>query len=144
MVQFSNNEALATAMVIVPTIQHFCTDFKWFLTKWWPFVQISYGWASGFQILFEIQTICNPTSFWLVEIQTSPDFRSPLQFCILLPNGPDLEWHLNTTIPDTKIMGSMKSAFSRLLNLHHWTYIIDEFKLRLTSSYSYTYDIAMS
>ena len=21
--------------------RHFCTDFKWFLTKWWPFVQTS-------------------------------------------------------------------------------------------------------
>ena len=23
--------------------QHFCPDFKWFLTKWWQFVQISDG-----------------------------------------------------------------------------------------------------
>ena len=36
------------------------------------FVQISNGWASRFKILFEIRTICNPTSFWLFKIQTSP------------------------------------------------------------------------
>ena len=38
------------AIAIVPTIQkldhsksgHFCPDFNWFLTKWWPFVQILY------------------------------------------------------------------------------------------------------
>ena len=58
---------------------HFCPNFKWFLTKSQPFVQISNGWASGFQIPFEIQTICKPTSFWPSEIQTSPDFRSPLE-----------------------------------------------------------------
>ena len=57
---------------------HFCSDFKWFLTKWRPFVQTSNGWTSRFQIPFEIQTICNPTSFWPFEIQTRSDFRSPL------------------------------------------------------------------
>ena len=75
MVRFSNGRALA--------INHsksgrFCPDFKWFLTKWRPFVRISNGWASGFQIPFEIQTICNPTCFGPFEIQTRSDFRSPL------------------------------------------------------------------
>ena len=63
MVRFSNGQALA----IVPTIWkpnhskpgHFRPDFKWFLTKWLPFVRISNGKASRFQIQFEIQTICN-------------------------------------------------------------------------------------
>ena len=31
-----------------------------------------------FQIPFEIQTICSPTSFWTFKIQTSLDFRSTL------------------------------------------------------------------
>ena len=74
------------AVVIVPTIwklDHskfgcFCLDFKWFLTKWRPFVWISNGWEILFQIPFEIGTICNPTSFWPFEIQTNPDFRSLL------------------------------------------------------------------
>ena len=43
--------------------RHFCLDFKWFFTKWWPFVLILNGWASGFQIPFKIWTICKPTSF---------------------------------------------------------------------------------
>ena len=37
-------------------------DFKWFSTKWGTFVRISNGWVSRFQIPFEIQIICNPTS----------------------------------------------------------------------------------
>ena len=61
MVQFSNCQALAVAIAIVPTIQkpdhskskHFCPDFKWFLTKWLPFVLISNGF--GFQISDPIQ-----------------------------------------------------------------------------------------
>ena len=91
MVQFSNGRALAIAIAIVPTIWKpdlsksglFCLDFKWLLTKWWPFVRISNGWASGFQILFEIRTICNPTSFCQFEIQTGPDLKSPLNVCKL-------------------------------------------------------------
>ena len=59
-------------------IQTFLSRFKWFLTEWWPFVQISNGWASVFQIPFEICTIWNPTSFWPFKIQTSREFRSPL------------------------------------------------------------------
>ena len=55
----------------------FCPDFKWFLTKWQLFVQISNGWTSRFQT-FKIWTICNPTSLWPFKIQTSQDFRSPL------------------------------------------------------------------
>ena len=66
------------AMAIAPTIRkpdhlksrHFCKDFKWFLTKWPLFVRILKGWVSGFQILFKIQTICNPTSFGPFEIPT--------------------------------------------------------------------------
>ena len=73
-------------MAIVPTIWKpdlsksglFYPDFKWFLTKWLPFVRISNGLASGFQIPFEIWIICNQTSFQSFEIQTSPDYRSPL------------------------------------------------------------------
>ena len=42
---------------------HFCLDFKCFMTKWWPFVWIPNGWASGFQIPFKIQTTCKPTIF---------------------------------------------------------------------------------
>ena len=83
MVQFSNGRASAMAIAIVPTIRkpepsksrHFCTDFKWFLTKWRPFVWISNGWAFRFQMPFQIQTICNPTSFGPFEIQTRLDFR---------------------------------------------------------------------
>ena len=52
----------------------FMTRFQWFLTKWWPYVRNS----NGFPITFEIQTICNPTSFQPFEIQTSQDFRPPL------------------------------------------------------------------
>ena len=75
-VQFLNGWALA--MSLVPNIWKldrwksgcFCLDFKWFWTKWQPFVRISNGWASRFQIPFKIQTICNPTSFWPFKIQT--------------------------------------------------------------------------
>ena len=56
----------------------FCPDFKWFLTKWWPLDRISNGWASRFQIPFNIRTNPNPTSLWPFEIQTNSDFRSPL------------------------------------------------------------------
>ena len=56
----------------------FCLDFKWFLTKWQPFVQISNGWASSFQTPFEIQTIYKPTSNLPFKIHVSLNFRSPL------------------------------------------------------------------
>ena len=89
MVQFSNGRALA--MAIVSTIWkpdhsksgRFCPDFKWLLTKRWPFVWISNGWASGFQIPFKIQNISNPTCFGPFKIQTRLDFRSPL-YCTFL------------------------------------------------------------
>ena len=69
---FSNGRALTIA--IVPTIPgHFCPDFKWFLTKWRPFVWISNGWGSGFQVPFQIQA-----SFGPFKIQTRLDFRYPL------------------------------------------------------------------
>ena len=45
---------------------------------------ISNGLASRFQILFEIQTICKPISFWPLKIWTCPDFRSPL--CMVYEN----------------------------------------------------------
>ena len=80
-----NGWALPMAIAIVPTFQNmdysksrrFCPDFKWLLTKWLPFIRISNSWASEFQIPFEIQTICNPTSFEPFEIQTRSDYRSP-------------------------------------------------------------------
>ena len=73
-------------MAIVPTIRirghsksgRFCPYFKWVLTKWGPFLQISNGWASGFQIPFKIRTIWNTNSFQPFKIKTSPEFRSPL------------------------------------------------------------------
>ena len=71
MFQFTNCHALALAIAIVPTIQ------KPDHAKSGCFVQVSNGfdkmatifrnsngWTSRFQILFKIQTICNPTSFW--------------------------------------------------------------------------------
>ena len=85
MVQFSNGRASALVSFSFslnhskakPSVS-FCPDFKWFLTKWQLFVWISNGWASRFQVPFEIQTICNPTSFGPFKIQTRSDFRSPL------------------------------------------------------------------
>ena len=67
--------------------EHFCPDFIWFLTKWRPFVWISNGWGSGFQIRFQILTICNPNSFQSFKIQTSLHFRSPLYCFQLLENN---------------------------------------------------------
>ena len=64
--------------------ERFCLEYKWFLTKWQLYVRISNGWASGFQIPFKIQTIWNPTSFLPFKIQTSPDFRSPCKFILVL------------------------------------------------------------
>ena len=54
----------------------FLSGFQMVLTKWQTFVQISNGWAGRFQIQFKIQTVCYPTSFPPIEIQTSPDFIS--------------------------------------------------------------------
>ena len=47
-------------------IQTFLSGFSnGFLTKWRLFVRNSNGWAYGFQIPFQIQTICKQTtSFW--------------------------------------------------------------------------------
>ena len=73
-------------VTLVPTISkpdksnyNFCPDFKWLYRKWQPFVQISEGQASRFQIPFKIWTICKQSLFWPFEIQTCPNFRSPLQ-----------------------------------------------------------------
>ena len=49
---------MALAIAMVPNIRKlnhyksggFCSDFKWFLTKWPSFVRISNGWDSEFQI----------------------------------------------------------------------------------------------
>ena len=68
----SNSGSLAVAIALALTIRKpdhsksgcFCPDFKWFLTKWLPFVRISNGRASGLQIPFQILTIYNRTSFW--------------------------------------------------------------------------------
>ena len=70
-------------------IRTFLSGFPMVLTKWGPFVRISNGRASGFQMPFEIQTICNPTCFGPLEMQTRLDFRSPL-YCSFF------EWHLKT------------------------------------------------
>ena len=58
--------------------QTFLSRLQMVLTKWLPVVGISNGWASGFQIPFEIDTICNPTYFGPFKFYTVPDFRSPL------------------------------------------------------------------
>ena len=78
-----SNQILTTVVQTIQRLHHsksgrFCLDFKCFLTKRQPFVQISNVWASWFQIPFEIQTICKPTSIWPFKIQTNPDLRSPL------------------------------------------------------------------
>ena len=79
----------------------FCLNFKFLLTKWQPFVQISNGWTFGFQIPFEIWTICkltsfwplkiwticNPTSFWPFEIQTVRISLIPTAFFVVLKIG---------------------------------------------------------
>ena len=86
MAQFSNGRALATmAIALVPTIwkmdhsksERFCLDFKWFLTNWWPFVQILSGWASRFKIPFQIQTICNDS---ILNIFLSLRFSPPIYY----------------------------------------------------------------
>ena len=79
-VRFSNGEALAMAIVIVPTIQN--PDFIWLLTKLHPSVQILNGSASGFWLPdFRPHWKSGPFAtqpLQQFEIQTSPDFRSPL------------------------------------------------------------------
>ena len=45
--------------------------------------------ASGIQIPFKIQTICNPTSFEPFEIQNRSDFRTPLYFTDVLKGFTD-------------------------------------------------------
>ena len=71
MVWFSKGRALAMAIVLtiwkrdLSKFGHFCTDFKWFLTKWWKFVWISNGWASRFQSPIEIRTVGNPQALFV-------------------------------------------------------------------------------
>ena len=57
---------------------HFCPDFKWFLTKWQPFVQISNSWASKFISHSKSRLFANQPHFQSFKIQTNPYFRSPL------------------------------------------------------------------
>ena len=60
---------LTLVIALVPTIGkpdhskfgRFCPDFKWFLTKLRPFVQISTGWASG----------------WISDFISNPDHLQP-------------------------------------------------------------------
>ena len=54
-------------------IRRFCTDFKWFLTKWLPYVWISNHWASGFQILW------NPDHLQLNHVSTIQNLDSGFQ-----------------------------------------------------------------
>ena len=84
--RISNGRAIAMAIAI-RKLDHlksrwFCPDFNWFLTKWWPFVWISNGWASRFQILSKSRPFATQPLFWPFEIQTSPDFRSQLKSSI--------------------------------------------------------------
>ena len=53
-------------------------DLKWLIQNGSHFGQFSNGQATGFQVLFEIQTTCKLTSFQPFQIQTCPGFRSPL------------------------------------------------------------------
>ena len=76
-------------------IPMFCPDLNWLLTKCGSFVYISNSQASGVQIPFKIQTICNPTTFWTFEIQTSPNFRSP-QY---LYSGDTQKWPSDASNP---------------------------------------------
>ena len=96
---------------------HFCQDFKWFLTKWHPFVWISNGWASGFQIPFKIQSICNPAFFWPFEIKTYPYLRSPLYLdtrCNLnLIHFHDLIWNIAADVDVIPEMGLQMSQNPR-------------------------------
>ena len=72
-VWFSNVRALPIHHLYHSKSGHFCLHFKWFLTKWWPFVWISNGWASRFQTPFQIgpcstQTLFDHSKFRLVWI----------------------------------------------------------------------------
>ena len=72
-------------LALIPTIQKpniFDQIPNGFLTKWRPFVWISNGWSSGFQIPFQIWNICNPTSFRSFKIQTRSHLRSNDPYCI--------------------------------------------------------------
>ena len=56
-------------------------DFKGFLTKWKPFVQISNGRAPGFQIPFETQPLFNHLESRLVQI-SDPHCTPIWQTCV--------------------------------------------------------------
>ena len=89
------------AISIVPTIWkpdhsksgHFCPNYKWFATRWQPFVPISNGWASRFQISFEIQTYPNfrsPMFTWRIELDRNlPDSVARMH----LWHGKVSPWH---------------------------------------------------
>ena len=103
---------------------HFCLDFKWFLIKWLPFVQISNDCASRYQIPFKIWTICDPTSFWPFKIQTSTDFRSHLSLVQFLPeNRTNKKWFLD---PYRKVIFFMASFFMAFIHHYTFTYCFNE------------------
>ena len=129
MVRFSVGRAWAMAIAIVSTIrkpdhsksEHFCLDFQWLLTKQRPFVWISNDRASGFQIPFKIWTICKPTSFWPLKIQTSPNFRSPLYFDQLLGTLHSKCWSKYTTKRSKPVLKTChQPLISRTWNLNIW------------------------
>ena len=98
----------------------FCPNFKWFLTKWQPFVWISNGWASRFQIPFKIPTICNQTAFRPIKIQASSDFRSPLYYRNVNYLFYFLRRKKSTTWKTTWLMKKSKfQHFSNFLPLWH-------------------------
>ena len=72
-----------------------CPDFKWFLTKWQSFVQISNGSASGFQIPFEIRT--QPLFDHSKTRQGPVGFQIPIVDDFFnfndTQNYPNLNWH---------------------------------------------------
>ena len=60
---FSTSYGLNHLKTLTFKLRTFLFGFPMVLVKWLPFVWISNSWASIFQIPFEIQTICKPTSY---------------------------------------------------------------------------------
>ena len=100
----------------------FSPYFKWFWTKWQPFLQISNGWGSGFQIPFQIQTICKFSTIWntdsaVFQIPTALfrnnfEFKTDLASSDLCLNYRSLEYVQNR-VP----LSQHRSIFSRLTSL---------------------------
>ena len=94
---------------------HFCHNFKWFLTKWRPFIHILNGWASRYQIPFEIfkshlksglfanQPLYNNSKSGRVRI-TDPhcitiiDIRNRIELCI---SWNEKKWNEKTVVCHT-------------------------------------------